>query len=96
MKKYIIISTHTAEECRMAVKQFRQYNAGFFTHFNWGCADNDHTAYAIIEAESHETALLTVPPLFRHKSRAVMVVNFDPMDTKDKYHSGVESKSEEN
>ncbi len=49
MNRYIVISSHTSEDCKMAVKQFRQYNAGFLTHFEWGCADNDHTAYAIIK-----------------------------------------------
>ena len=53
MDRYIVISEHTAEDCRMAVKHFRQYHANFLTHFEWGCYDNDHHAYAIIEADSH-------------------------------------------
>ena len=51
MHRYLVISPHTAEDCKMAIKEFRKYNAGFLTHFEWGCLDNDHTAYAIIEAE---------------------------------------------
>ena len=78
MKRYIVISSHTAEDCRMAVKQFREYNAGFLTHFEWGCKDNDHTAYAFIEAEDHANAKLSVPTLFRSKTRAVMLTTFDP------------------
>ena len=85
MQKYIVISSHTAEDCRLAVDQFSKYNAGFLTHFDWGCADNDHTAYAIIEADSHENAKMTVPPLFRDKTRVVMLVNFEP-NMKDTYH----------
>jgi len=38
MDRYIVISQHTSEECKMAVKQFRKYNSGFLTHFEWGCA----------------------------------------------------------
>jgi hypothetical protein len=78
MKKFIVISPHTAEDCRMAVNQFREHNAGFLTHFEWGCKDNDHTAYAMIEAEDHPNAMMSVPTLFRDKARAVMLTNFDP------------------
>jgi hypothetical protein len=86
MDKYIVISPHTSEDCKTAVKQFRKFNSGFLTHFEWGCMDNDHTAYAIIEAENHESARMTVPPLFREKTRVVKLANFDPMQTEDPFH----------
>ena len=86
MHRYIVISSHTAEDCKKAVMQFRQYNAGFFTHFEWGCLDNDHTAYAIIEAESHENAKMSVPTIFREKSRVILLTYFDPAAEEDKLH----------
>jgi hypothetical protein len=49
--------------------------------------DNDHKAYAIIEAENHESAKMTVPPIFREKTKVVKVVSFDPMKTQDPLHS---------
>ena len=86
MDKYIVISSHTAEDCKMAVNQFRMHNAGFLTHFDWGCMDNDHTAYAIIDAESHENARMSVPTIFREKTKVVKLTNFDPMKTEDPFH----------
>ncbi len=86
MHRYIVISPHTAEECKMAVNQFRQYNAGFLTHFEWGCLDNDHTAYVMIDAESHENARMSVPPLFREKTRVTRLTYFDPLATNDPLH----------
>ncbi len=86
MDKFIIISAHTAEDCRMAVKHFREHHAGFLTHFEWGCYDNDHTAYAFVDADSHERALLSVPPLFRDKAKAIKVVSFDPKKQGEKLH----------
>jgi hypothetical protein len=86
MDRYIVISSHTAEDCRMAVKHFREHHANFLTHFEWGCYDNDHTAYAFIDADNHEEAKLTVPPLFRNKTRVVKLVNFDPKRTGDPVH----------
>ncbi len=87
MRKYIVISPHTSEDCRKAVKEFRAYNAGYLTHFDWGCMDKDHTAYAIIEADSHETARMAVPTLFREKTRVIMLTNFDPSKTEDPLHA---------
>lgn len=87
MKKFIIISPHTSEDCKAAVKQFRTYNAGFLTHFEWGCLDSDHTAYAIVEAESHENAKMAVPTVFRDKARAIRLTNFDPKKTEDPLHN---------
>ncbi|MFI5152515.1 MAG: hypothetical protein ACHQET_04230 [Chitinophagales bacterium] len=78
MERYLVISPHTPEECRIAVKHFAQYNAGFLTHFEWGCYDHDHTAYAFIDANSHEEALLSVPPLLRQKAKAIKMVELVP------------------
>lgn len=83
----MVLSTHTAEDCRAAVKYFREYHAGFLTHFEWGCYDNDHTAYAIIEAENHEQARMAVPPLFRNKTKVVKLTTFNPKRQSDPYHS---------
>jgi hypothetical protein len=87
MERYIVKSSHTAEDCRKAVKYFREYHAGFLTHFEWGCYDNDHTAYAIIEAESHEQAKMAVPPLFRDKTKVVKLTTFDPKAKSDPVHN---------
>jgi hypothetical protein len=76
MNKYMVISPHTEEECSIVVHQV--IAAGYTTHTDWGCMDGDHTGYAVIEAESHEQALLFVPSLVRPKAKAVMVVRFYP------------------
>ena len=80
MDRYIIISSHTPEDCRMAIKHFREYHTGFLNHFEWGCYDNDHNAYLILEAESHESAMMAVPPLFRNKTKVVKLTHFKPAD----------------
>jgi hypothetical protein len=38
--------------------------------------NNDHHAYAIIEADSDENALMSVPPLFRDKAKAIKLSYF--------------------
>ncbi len=80
MDRYLITSSHTAEDCRMAIKHFREFHSGFLTHFEWGCYDNDHNAYAF------EAAKLAVPPLFRDKTKAVKLRHFKPTSVTDKMH----------
>lgn len=86
MDRFIIISSHTAEDCRMVIKHFREHHAGFLTHFEWGCYDNDHTAYAIIEAENHAAAMMAVPAVFRDKTRVIKLTHFKPKASSDPLH----------
>jgi len=70
----------------MAAEHFAKYNAGFLTHFEWGCYDNDHNAYAFIEAETHEQALMAVPPLLRNKARVIRMVQLTPARAEENVH----------
>jgi hypothetical protein len=74
MEKYLIESAHTAENCGQVVKDV--HAAGYLHHFEWGCKDNDHTAWAIVEAESSAHAGQMVPWYLRDKARIVRVVKF--------------------
>jgi hypothetical protein len=76
MDKYLVVSEHTLEDCNRAIEHFREYHMNFITHFEWGCKDKDHHAYAMIEAESHAHAVMSVPPALRNKARAIKLVRF--------------------
>ncbi|MEX0685086.1 MAG: hypothetical protein WD267_09470 [Balneolales bacterium] len=86
MNRYLIISNHTPEDCRKAFKYFREHYPSFLTCFEWGCYDNDHHAYAILEAENHEIAKMAVPPLFRHKAQVIKLTKYDLNNTADPVH----------
>ena len=74
----MIISPHTHEDCKQVVKM--TLAAGYLSHFEWGCKSGDHNAYAIIEAENEQQALLSIPALVRHKAKAIRIDQFDPKD----------------
>ena len=86
MERFLVTSQHTLEDCRLAVEHFAKYNAGFLTHFEWGCFDGDHNAYAFIEADTREQALLAVPPFLRQKAKAVKVTELSPKIIAQKMH----------
>ncbi len=74
MERYIVVSPHKPEDCDDALKQILY--TGFLTHFDWGCADGEHTGWAIIEAENAKEAMLVVPPKQRQAARVVRLVKF--------------------
>lgn len=76
MDRYLVISNHTAEDCKMAIRHFMEYHSGFLNHFEWGCMDGEHAAYAIVEAENHEHAKMAVPALLRDKAKVVKLTSF--------------------
>src|SRR5262249_23245543 len=86
MDRYLVISNHTSEDCRMAVEHFANYHSTFMTHFEWGCFENDHNSYALIETDNHEPALMSVPPLLRSKAKAIQVTHITLDMVKDKIH----------
>lgn len=76
MPRFLIISPHTHEECSKAFMEV--VNAGYTTHFDWGCMDGDHTGWVTLEAENAKEALMIVPSFLRAKARAVKINKIDP------------------
>ncbi|HET7144732.1 MAG TPA: hypothetical protein VFI68_11995 [Anaerolineales bacterium] len=76
MERFLIESPHAVEKCDQAVQDL--YAAGYLHHFEWGCKDNDHTGWAIVEAENAEDARQIVPWYLREKARIVRLVKFNP------------------
>jgi len=74
MDKYIIESVHEAKDCINILKLILAQ--GYLTHYEWGCKDGVHIGWAVVEAESREEALMTVPSLIRNKARAVKLNKF--------------------
>ncbi len=74
MDRYLIESAHTETNCEQVVRDV--FAAGYLHFFEWGCKDNDHTAWAIVEAESKDHARQMVPWYLREKARIVKVVQF--------------------
>jgi hypothetical protein len=75
MNRYLIESKHDNVNCEQVVRDV--FAAGYLHHFEWGCKDNDHTAWAIVEAESAEHARQIVPWYLRDQARIVRLVKFE-------------------
>jgi hypothetical protein len=78
MDRYLIEPPHAVEDCDRAIDEL--HAAGYLHNFEWGCKDNDHTGWAIIEAANHEHAKQVVPWFLRDKARIVKLVKFELAD----------------
>jgi hypothetical protein len=75
MKQFIVVSHHKAEDCIVALKQVLA--TGYLTHFDWGCKDGVHTGWAILEAETREEAMMSVPAFLRNQAQVVRLTKFN-------------------
>jgi len=75
MNRFIIESPHLAKDCDRAVKDI--HAAGYLHQFEWGCDDNDHTGWAIVEAENADEVKQMIPWYLREKARIVKLVKYD-------------------
>ncbi len=75
MERFVIESPHSIEKCDQVLRDL--HAAGYLHHFEWGCKDDDHTGWAIVEAENIEHARQIVPWYLRETARIVRLVKFD-------------------
>jgi len=78
MNRYVIESPHPAEKCDQVLHDLNA--AGYLHNFEWGCKDNDHTGWAMVEAENLEHAKQIVPWYLRDTARIVRLVKFEIAD----------------
>jgi len=76
MDRFIVETNHDRKDCLHILDQFVAY--GHITHFEWGCSSGVCTGWAIVDAESAEHALLSVPTALRSRARAVKLSRFTP------------------
>jgi hypothetical protein len=81
MKRFIVISNHSSEDCVRALKE--ALAIGYLTHFDWGCKDGVHTGWAVLEAEDKPQAMLSVPTFLRGQAQVVQLAKFHA----DKVHA---------
>ena len=64
MAKYLIEVPHEAkkEACEEAIRIFLDTGSHFLTNADWGCKDDGHKAWFVINIEGKENARQILPP----------------------------------
>jgi hypothetical protein len=78
MQKFLIEVPHEAETraCAIAVKLLLETGSHFMTNAEFGCRDNDHRAWMIMEFEDKQEALHALPPALRAHAHIVALNRF--------------------
>lgn len=82
MLRYIVESPHTKEECLRALDEILAKSPETLKKFDWGCAEGDHTGYALIEAENEAKVRGMLPSFLKEKARVINVAKFTPEQIK--------------
>ena len=85
MTRYLIEVPHepTKQACERAVRVFLETGSHFVTNADWGCMDDEHKAWIIVELDSKQQAREMLPPLFREKAKIVTLQQFDRSNIDD-------------
>lgn len=80
MTRYLIEVPHEnkKEACERAVRVFLETGSHFMTNADWGCADDEHKAWFVVDLESKEQARAMLPPLFRSQAKIITLQRFGP------------------
>ena len=78
MPRYLIEVQHEnrKRECVRAIEVFKRTGSHFLTNADWGCSDDVHKAFIIIEVDSKDDAMMVVPPSFRKEAKVITLQKF--------------------
>ena len=91
MPRFLVEVPHagTKEACQRAIDTFNRTGSHFLTHADWGCKDNEHKAWLIVDVGSKQEARNVVPQDYRGDAKVTMLTQFNQqtMDAGKKQHS---------
>ena len=90
MTRFIIEVPHEnkKEACDRAVRIFMETGSHFMTNAEWGCGDDVHKAWFIVDMDSKEEARAILPPLFRQTATITALQSFrmEDIEQMKKHH----------
>ncbi|AKM78791.1 MAG: hypothetical protein UX85_C0004G0198 [Candidatus Beckwithbacteria bacterium GW2011_GWB1_47_15] len=90
MARFLIEVNHENNQaaCDRTVAIFKATGSHFLVNADWGCKDNVHKAWFIIELDSKEEALIVVPPQLRQNATATALdkLSLEGMEETVKQH----------
>jgi len=91
MEKFLVEISHEKDDlsCALAAKIFLSSGSHFLTNADWGCNDDVHKAWMIVEVENREAVMRIIPAAFKSKAKIVQLTRFSweqVNETLTKYH----------
>ena len=85
MERFLIELEHEANEnaCTIAIKALLSTGSHFLTNAEWGCKDNVHKCWIMVDVDSKEEARLILPPVYRDEANIINLTRFTLDDLKE-------------
>jgi hypothetical protein len=93
MARFLIEVPHSPEQvaCTDTIHALLSTGSHYITHADWGCLDDEHKAWMIVEVDGKEDARHIVPPVFRPEAKIVRLSRFSLGEAEDLFRKhGVE------
>jgi hypothetical protein len=91
MSRFLIEVPHESEvvACARAAKVLLETGSHFLTHADFGCCDDVHKAWIVVDVDSHEEARNMLPPAYRRQASVVQLCKFGLAELDDliKHHT---------
>ena len=78
MARHLIELEHEATEkaCMVAINTILNTGSHFLTHAEWGCKDDNHKCWIIVDVDSKEEAKSILPPVYRNEAKIVKLERY--------------------
>ena len=76
MARYLVELPHTKEDCLEALDSVVAHSQSLMDRIDWGCGEDTHTGWLVIEAQDANAAKMMVPSNIRDTARAVQLNKF--------------------
>jgi hypothetical protein len=85
MATFLVETTHeaSANACMRSLDAAVAQGSHFLTNIQWGCDDDVHKTWIIIEAESKSEVLAMIPPMDRAVSTIVNIRKFTAEEARE-------------
>jgi hypothetical protein len=90
METYLIEVPHDATEaaCAKAIKIFLESGSHFLVNADWGCEDDEHKAWMLVDVDGREQAMHIVPPGLRANAKITRLRKFTREDINEYLETG--------
>ncbi len=78
MARYLIELEHEASEeaCSTAIQTLLSTGSHFLTNAEWGCKDEEHKCWMIVDVDKKENARSILPPLYRKDAKIIKLKKY--------------------
>jgi hypothetical protein len=90
MAKYLIELAHeaTEEACTLAIQTLLSTGSHFLTNAEWGCKDEEHRCWIIVDVNRKEEARTILPPIYRNEAKIIKLKRY----TMEDFNEAMETK----